>query len=79
MEGHCLPEGEVTLAAGILNIFADVLTTTVPLPLVMRLRMPLRQRVGVCLLFCGGFVVIVAGSVRAYYTWRGTQCVVSGL
>ncbi|KAK4543304.1 hypothetical protein LTR36_005663 [Oleoguttula mirabilis] len=70
-EGHCLNEGTVTLVAGAVNLFADLITTLVPVPLVMRLRMPLKQRIGVTVLFGLGFVVIVAGSVRTYFIWKG--------
>lgn len=45
--------------------------TLVPVPLVMRLRMPMKQRVGVSVLFALGFVVIIAGSVRTYFIWKG--------
>lgn len=69
--GKCLDEGIATLVSGILNIVADALTTAVPVPLVMRLRMPLRQRVGVSVLFGLGFIVIIAGSIRTYYIWKG--------
>lgn len=72
-EGHCLDEGIATLTSGILNIVADVITTAVPVPLVMRLHMPLRQRMGVSVLFGLGFIVIVAGSVRTYYIWKGRR------
>lgn len=39
----CLDEGIVTLIIGILNCVADLLTTLLPIPLVMRLKMPLKQ------------------------------------
>lgn len=45
--------------------------TITPLPLVMRLRMPLRERLGVVFVFGLGLVVIVAGVVRTYYIWKG--------
>jgi len=37
----------------------------------MRLKMPIRQRIGVSVLFGLGFIVIVAGGVRTYYIWKG--------
>jgi hypothetical protein len=70
-QGSCLNEGAVTLVAGILNIVNDLLCAIIPIPLVMRLQMPLRQRISVSLLFGLGFVVIVAGTVRTYYIWKG--------
>ena len=58
------------LAGGAINSFSDLLTTVLPIPMVMRLQMPLRQRIGVCILLCLGIVVTIAGSIRTYYTWK---------
>ncbi|KAK4554242.1 hypothetical protein LTR86_008770 [Recurvomyces mirabilis] len=69
--GTCMNEGKATLAAGIINLFNDFLCAVIPIPLVMNLHMPLKQRVGVCVLFGLGFIVIVAGSVRTYFIWKG--------
>ncbi|EME48664.1 hypothetical protein DOTSEDRAFT_67641 [Dothistroma septosporum NZE10] len=66
----CLDEGTATLIIGILNCCADLLTTILPIPLVVRLKMPVRQRFGVCMLLCLGVLVTVAGIVRTYYIWQ---------
>ncbi|KAK5108050.1 hypothetical protein LTR62_008824 [Meristemomyces frigidus] len=68
--GTCLDEGKATLAAGIVNLVNDLLCTIIPIPLIMRLHMPLRQRISVCVLFSLGFIVLVAGTVRTYYIWE---------
>ncbi|CAK3894328.1 unnamed protein product [Lecanosticta acicola] len=68
-DAKCLDEGVVTLVIGVLNCFADLLTTLLPIPLVMKLQMPLKQRIGVCILLSLGIVVTVAGVVRTYYVW----------
>ena len=71
MAGHkCLDEGTATLIVGIFNCIADLLTTVLPIPLVVRLKMPVRQRFGVCMLLCLGVLVTVAGIVRTYYIWK---------
>ncbi|KXL45893.1 hypothetical protein M433DRAFT_66438 [Acidomyces richmondensis BFW] len=67
---HCLNEGTVMLGGGIINCFCDLLTTMLPIPIVMKLQMPLRQRIGVCILLCLGFVVTIAGSIRTYFIWK---------
>lgn len=36
----------------------------------MKLQMPLRQRIGVCILLCLGFIVTIAGSIRTYFIWK---------
>ena len=53
-----------------INCFSDLLTTLLPVPIILRLQMPLRQRVMVCLLLCMGIVVTIAGVVRTYYIWK---------
>jgi hypothetical protein len=62
--GHCLDDGKVTLAAGIINCFADLLTTALPIPMVLHLHMPMSQRIGVMVLLSLGFIVTIAGVVR---------------
>jgi hypothetical protein len=62
--GHCMDEGKVTLAAGIINCVLDLLVTILPLPMIVKLQMRLRQRLGVMFLLSLGFVVTIAGIVR---------------
>ncbi|KAK3674979.1 hypothetical protein LTR78_005323 [Recurvomyces mirabilis] len=68
--GHCLDEGKVVLGSGVINCFSDLLTTVLPIPIVARLQMPRRQRFGVCVLLCLGFIVTIAGIVRTYFIWK---------
>jgi hypothetical protein len=58
------------MSMGIVFTTADFLTTITPIPLVMRLQMPTKQRVWACALLSLGFVVTVAGCVRTYFVWR---------
>lgn len=51
------------------NSVSDLLTTILPIPIIARLQMPLRQRIGVGILLCLGLLVTVAGAVRIYFTW----------
>lgn len=68
--GKCIDEGTVTLAAGGINCFADILITTLPIPMILKLQMPLRQRMGVVVLLSLGFIVTVAGAIRYVYSMR---------
>jgi hypothetical protein len=47
----------------------DVLVTILPIPIVLQIKMPLQQRMGVMILFSLGFFAIIAGSVRTFYIW----------
>lgn len=67
---QCLDEGKVMLGGGIVSSFSDLMTVVLPIPIVMRLQMPLWHRIGVCVLLCLGIVVTIAGSLRTYYTWK---------
>ncbi|KAK4958652.1 hypothetical protein LTR28_005415, partial [Elasticomyces elasticus] len=67
--GSCMDEGTVTLWAGVINCISDLLVTVLPIPIVMRLQMPLKERLGVVVLLSLGFAVTVAGVVRTYFIW----------
>jgi hypothetical protein len=69
-DSYCLDEGRITLSGGIVNTFADLLVTVQPIFLITTLDLPPRRRFGAIVLVSLGFVVCIAGSVRAYYTWR---------
>ncbi|KAI7476150.1 hypothetical protein KC357_g4763 [Hortaea werneckii] len=69
-DAHCLDEGKVMLGGGVINCVSDLLTTVLPIPIVMRLQMPLKQRIGVCVLLCLGFIVTIAGVIRTYFIWK---------
>ncbi|KAH7563537.1 hypothetical protein BM1_00584 [Bipolaris maydis] len=66
----CLDEASVTLIVGIINCVADLLTTVTPIPLVLRLQMPLHQRLAVAFFFGMGFIVTAAGIVRTWFIYR---------
>jgi hypothetical protein len=66
----CLDEGPVTLVAGVLNCISDLTVTILPIPIIMGLNMPFKQRLGVSALLSLGLIVTVAGVVRTYYIWR---------
>lgn len=57
------------LIAGIINSLADFAVTLLPIPLIMRLRIPMRERIGAAVLLGLGFAVTVAGGVRTYFVW----------
>ncbi|KAF2665236.1 hypothetical protein BT63DRAFT_87991 [Microthyrium microscopicum] len=66
----CLNEGRVTLGSGVINCIADLLTTLLPIPMVMRLNMPMGSRIGVSFLLSLGLTVTVAGVIRTYFIWK---------
>ncbi|KAF1365915.1 hypothetical protein EJ07DRAFT_53053, partial [Lizonia empirigonia] len=69
-ENSCMNEGTVTLICGIINCVADFATTVTPIPLILGLHMPRRQRYAVAGLFAMGLIVTVAGIVRTWYIYK---------
>ncbi|KAH6980524.1 hypothetical protein EDB80DRAFT_826001 [Ilyonectria destructans] len=66
---HCSPEGPPALAQAIATVITDVVVVVLPLPIVLKLRLPRHQRVMLALLFSGGLIVVVAGCQRAYWSY----------
>ncbi|PSN58951.1 hypothetical protein BS50DRAFT_444984, partial [Corynespora cassiicola Philippines] len=66
----CVNEGLAVVAAGSVNTFSDFLCTIIPIPLVGKLSLPLKQRVALVLLFSLGLIVTGAGIVRCYYSYK---------
>jgi hypothetical protein len=60
----------VTIVGGIVKIVVDLLITTLPIPLILRMNMPRRQRYLVALLLALGYIVTAAGAIRTYFTWK---------
>ncbi|KAF3481514.1 uncharacterized protein GIQ15_04273 [Arthroderma uncinatum] len=67
---NCINEAAHILAGGILNAVTDFVVVILPIPTVMTLKLPTRQRVVLCMLFGAGFAVCIAGSVRVYFTYE---------
>jgi hypothetical protein len=67
---QCINETAHLLAGGIINTSTDFCVVLIPIPVVMRLRLPLRQRIYCALLFGAGFIICIAGSFRIAYTYE---------
>jgi len=59
----------IILAFGIMNSILNLLITALPVPVVIKLHMPLRERIGVIILLGLGSCTIVCAIVKTYYTW----------
>ena len=68
-EHTCIDEGISAVWIGSFNTLADLLITILPIPVILRLQMPRRQRIGVVILLSLGLVVTIAGAFRTYYLW----------
>jgi hypothetical protein len=67
---RCLNDAGVTMAGGMVKIAVDLLITTLPIPLILRMNMQKQQRYLVVMLLGLGYLATAAGAVRAYFTWK---------
>lgn len=65
----CINEPAHLLAAGCINTATDFIIVLIPIPYVMRLRLPKKQQIIIGSLFAGGIFVSAAGAVRTYITF----------
>lgn len=63
---QCLDEGRAVYYISLGGVILDFITTILPFTLFLKLRMPKRQKIAMCLTFFGGFIVCGAGVAR---TW----------
>ena len=66
---RCINEGRWTFVCGIINTIADIFVVVLPIPIIYKLRLPLRKRIGAIVLVSLGFLVCIVGIVRAYFVW----------
>ncbi|KAN0120355.1 hypothetical protein V8E51_002563 [Hyaloscypha variabilis] len=70
---HCINERIHLVIQGTFNILYDFCVVLIPIPIVLHLNLPLRQRIIVAHLFGMGFIVCFAGVVRTYYMYKVTE------
>ncbi|KAK0108534.1 hypothetical protein ONS95_003338 [Cadophora gregata] len=64
-----LPPSESPPAnAFLVNIFLDVVIIALPMSMIVKLQMPLKQKLGVGAMFALGIFVVIASIIRAYYS-----------
>lgn len=61
------------LVAGIINTLTDFAVVMVPIPIVLKLKLPIRQQIIMVMLFATGFIVCIVGCVRTYYMYTVSE------
>ncbi|KAL8894621.1 MAG: hypothetical protein Q9192_004176, partial [Flavoplaca navasiana] len=65
--GHCIDYTKAGLAYGSMNIISDLLILILPIPLVWRLKLSRREKVGISVIFMSGTITCVVAAVRYVY------------
>ncbi|KAF2666252.1 hypothetical protein BT63DRAFT_53788 [Microthyrium microscopicum] len=68
-KGTCLDEGLADTILSAVNTFSEVVVAALPIPIIVRLGTYTKQKWGIIVLLCAGFLVSVVGSFRTYYVW----------
>ncbi|OAX81314.1 hypothetical protein ACJ72_04349 [Emergomyces africanus] len=62
VEGNCMSRDGLWLSTAIVHIVTDIILLAMPMPILMRLNLPKRQRIALVLVFAlGGFVCVTSG------------------
>lgn len=69
-KSNCLNEENLIIAASIISIVNDFFVVSLPIPILWKLQMPVRQRILVTTLFAMGFLICAVGIVKAVYIYR---------
>ncbi|KAH6972658.1 hypothetical protein EDB80DRAFT_784292 [Ilyonectria destructans] len=64
----CSAEGPPVLGQAITTVATDLLVCALPLPTLLKLKLPLSQRIALIVLFSLGIIVVFAASMRAYWS-----------
>ncbi|KAL4990563.1 hypothetical protein BDW68DRAFT_174800 [Aspergillus falconensis] len=67
-KGRCLSHNAILLAHSIVNIILDVTITVIPMPIVLKLHMPLGKRLAVLVMFGVGLAVTIISIMRLVET-----------
>lgn len=62
-------EGHFLMAQAGMTVIADLVVWMLPLPTLYKAKLPLRQRIGLIVLFSFGAVVVIAAAVRTYWLY----------
>lgn len=66
-EGTCINSGILFIATAAFNIATDVLLFILPIPMIVRLRMGVFQKVGAIVVFAIGSVTVMTSIIRLVY------------
>ncbi|SPO06289.1 related to integral membrane protein [Cephalotrichum gorgonifer] len=65
-EGHCLNRADLYFATAVSNIASDVVLFLLPLPILVRLQVPMQQKIGLFVIFTIGSMTVVTSIVRLH-------------
>lgn len=71
VEGWCFPKAISWFTNAGLNIFTDFLVVFLPLPGILRLQLPRKQKIGVSFVFFLGFFICIISIVRLHALYQG--------
>ncbi|KAI4145702.1 MAG: hypothetical protein L6R39_003721 [Caloplaca ligustica] len=72
--GHCINYTKAGLAYGAMNFASDLFIFVLPLPTVWRLNLPVKEKVGVSLIFMSGAITCAAAITRTIEINVGVMC-----
>ncbi|KGO77365.1 Aldehyde dehydrogenase, N-terminal [Penicillium italicum] len=69
--GKCINQGAFYVSTAALNLFTDLMVLSIPIIITVRLQMPLRRKIAVCVILCLGGVATAVGVWRIIILAQG--------
>lgn len=70
IQGTCIDSVKFYWASATLNVITDLIVLTLPMPLVWKLRIPTKRKIGISLIFIAGGITFIASIIRIVYYLR---------
>ena len=61
------------ITTSLLNISSDLFMLCIPVPLIIRTRLPLKRKLVLCALFSAGIIVVIIAILNRYYNFTTTN------
>lgn len=71
--GHCFSIDAIYQFSGVFNVISDFAILILPMPCVWRLRLSLKKKILLTMIFATGFFACTTSILRTYYTWKIVQ------
>ncbi|KAK0618505.1 hypothetical protein B0T17DRAFT_656595 [Bombardia bombarda] len=66
--GYCIHYGKLSLVVAVCNVITDFIIATMPIPIVMKIRMSHKKKVTIITIFAAGSTAVIVSIVRLVYS-----------
>ena len=91
MPDNCTIRGPLYIVIAVMNVTSDIVIMIIPIPLLIKLQVPLQRKLILAVMFCSGIFIMICTILRAYYSlkslttlsialgWANRECFVAAI